>query len=1099
MGGLGSSLGRRAKPTWARRVIPAVVASSSRNGPSESEEATMSAELKEMMIIEVNYGKGKDDILVHFGDDPTVLAQKFVAEHNLKPSAVGKIAGHIDSTMKAFQSSNTEMRPQSPSIGNEDEIRVNDFNSSHNNNIPQYQQPPSENIDRITPNKGNNTTATTPIATPLPVSPIKKVTPSSAPKTTDNVMNQSNINAAEINRSGDPNKGLELIRQAQERIAARKNAAANNIPTKVSVSNSVAPTMHSTNSNENHIKANSTSAYVTKPNIVVDKPKAPSIYSNESSNIDDKERMYSRLKLEYSSVGGSTIAASSQGSNKSDAPKPVSSSLGLNSRTKSKASPTKPKSSDRLYRHALMLQQRKNNMIKKASNDMAEKLKTEKFKLNSKSKEIISNPTVGMKYKYSEGDTLERFYQEGVKEIKNRKNAIERPTRIETWTCSKCGNLNTYICHSDDDLLNEKHLECCNQYCKFVQPFITSKPINVPVVQGSADVREACRRRWTSTTGENSLHELLYADSHGQNAKLDVLRQQWAEIDSWCTFKPIISEGSEQILKAVVDSDDGGENAIDTNGINDNRINVPLGKYFTLPVTERLTKYNLKPDHPSQEKNYIDMILSNPNVQLEKNKHIRNEDDISRFVNKMAYEYRKRQAKRQAAQREANLRDPKSGKPFFTPRPNDPDIHPRTKQVRSPGTLAKIDESNKAIQARVSQRKTASDGSTLDIHDYLLKCHEEIQRRKNYIEHKSSEIYINSIDMKQASALPQSDIILKDALARSIEEMYRLLLATIKYDEMFPNVNSSDKAKADAICKLSAGLENWHLQQLDLAKVHPSMMITEVKSLIIDIKDEKAHAGKFESLIVSFDEFCELVRKCINRRNGPGKRYVYVPKKRPDVSIELINKIRKEETFQPVINKTTSTIVSRDTKRTAAPIEELLLEEGKRVKEKVDRKREEKEAEEEKACTFEPAMYRPPKYIKPRYRGVKESVKNYELEKVMSTLPPPPSPRKPLSRKPLSDNSQNSSLIDDSMDDSIANSVNRRASGLISHKNSKAINVVRQAVKEFTGLISDTIRTIIPPLPAEIYKMKQHETKENGYVENDLAQSTSITGGRDLE
>ncbi len=1033
----------------------------------------MSAELKEMMIIEVNYGKGKDDILVHFGDDPVDLAKKFVADHNLKASAVDKIAGHIDSTMKAFQSSNTEMRPQSPSIGNEDDLLVNNHSSSHSN-IVQYQQPPSENVDRITPNKGNNVPVTK--STPLPVSPIKKVTPVPAPKTTDTATNQ-NV-TSEVNRSGDPNKGLELIRQAQERIANRKKANTQS-PESTILSNTsnVAPSVSSMNSNHNHVKSSPTNASTIKPNVVVDRPKAPSVYSYESSNIDDKERMYSRLKLEYSSLAGSsTIGASSQGS-RSDAPKPVSSSLGINSRNKAKVSPTKPNPNDRLYKHALLLQQRKNNLMKKASNEMDQKLKTEKFKLNAKSREIISNPTVGIKHKYSDGDALERFYQEGVKEVKNRKNAVERPTRIETWTCSKCGNLSTYTCHGDDDLLNEKHLECGNEYCKFVQPFVTSKPINVPVVQGSTDVREACRRKWISPTGDNSsLHELLYADSRGQNAKLDVLRQQWAEIDSWCTFKPVISEGSEQILKAVKDGDGGGDNVIETNG-NDDRINVPLGKYFSLPVTERLTKYNLKPDHPSQEKNYVNMILSNPNLQLEKNKHIRNEDDINRFVSKMAYEYRKRQAKRQAAQREANLRDPKSGKPLFTPRPNDPDIHPRSKQVRSPGTLAKIDENNKAIQSRVAQRKVASDGSTLGIHDYLLKCHEEIKKRKNFLEHRNNEVYVNSIDMKQASALPQSDIILKDALARSIEEMYRLLLATIKYDEMFPNVNASDKAKADAICKLSSSIDSWQIQKLDLAKVHPSMMINEVKTLIVDIKQEKTREmeGRDESLVVNYNDFCDLVHKCIHRRNGPGKRYVYVPKKRPDVSIELINKIRKEETFQPAINKTTSTIVARDPKRSTAPIEEILLEEGKKTKEKVEKKREEKVAEEEKNCTFEPAMYRPPKYIKPRYRGVKESVKTYELEKVMSTLPPPPSPRKPLSRKVLDDNSQNSSLLDDNS----VNSINRRASAFISHKNSKAINVVKQVVKEFVG-VDDATRSTVPPLPAELYKLRQTETKENG-------------------
>lgn len=32
------------------------------------------AHLREMMILEVNYGKGRGDILVHFGDDPADLA-----------------------------------------------------------------------------------------------------------------------------------------------------------------------------------------------------------------------------------------------------------------------------------------------------------------------------------------------------------------------------------------------------------------------------------------------------------------------------------------------------------------------------------------------------------------------------------------------------------------------------------------------------------------------------------------------------------------------------------------------------------------------------------------------------------------------------------------------------------------------------------------------------------------------------------------------------------------------------------------------------------------------------------------------------------------
>ena len=33
------------------------------------------SKLEEMMVIEINFGSRKDDIVVHFGDDPTTLAQ----------------------------------------------------------------------------------------------------------------------------------------------------------------------------------------------------------------------------------------------------------------------------------------------------------------------------------------------------------------------------------------------------------------------------------------------------------------------------------------------------------------------------------------------------------------------------------------------------------------------------------------------------------------------------------------------------------------------------------------------------------------------------------------------------------------------------------------------------------------------------------------------------------------------------------------------------------------------------------------------------------------------------------------------------------------
>ena len=72
----------------------------------------------DMIIIEINFGKGKkDEILVKdfLPNAPRDLAKEFVLKHRLKEGAIPKIAKHIEDTIRDFQSKQTEMRPQSPS------------------------------------------------------------------------------------------------------------------------------------------------------------------------------------------------------------------------------------------------------------------------------------------------------------------------------------------------------------------------------------------------------------------------------------------------------------------------------------------------------------------------------------------------------------------------------------------------------------------------------------------------------------------------------------------------------------------------------------------------------------------------------------------------------------------------------------------------------------------------------------------------------------------------------------------------------------------------------------------------------------------------
>ena len=61
----------------------------------------------EMVVLEINFGKGrKDEILVHWGDDPAELARAFVAKHALKQSAVEAINQTLEATINDFKKNN---------------------------------------------------------------------------------------------------------------------------------------------------------------------------------------------------------------------------------------------------------------------------------------------------------------------------------------------------------------------------------------------------------------------------------------------------------------------------------------------------------------------------------------------------------------------------------------------------------------------------------------------------------------------------------------------------------------------------------------------------------------------------------------------------------------------------------------------------------------------------------------------------------------------------------------------------------------------------------------------------------------------------------
>mmetsp|Transcript_24065 Transcript_24065/g.23131 ORF Transcript_24065/g.23131 Transcript_24065/m.23131 type:complete len:2054 (+) Transcript_24065:178-6339(+) len=78
----------------------------------------------EMVVLEISFGKGrKDEITVHFGDDPMELAKVFVSKHSLKNSAVSAICSTLEETIADFAKENE--RDSQKSVNDTPEIHTN--------------------------------------------------------------------------------------------------------------------------------------------------------------------------------------------------------------------------------------------------------------------------------------------------------------------------------------------------------------------------------------------------------------------------------------------------------------------------------------------------------------------------------------------------------------------------------------------------------------------------------------------------------------------------------------------------------------------------------------------------------------------------------------------------------------------------------------------------------------------------------------------------------------------------------------------------------------------------------------------------------------
>jgi hypothetical protein len=268
--------------------------------------------------------------------------------------------------------------------------------------------------------------------------------------------------------------------------------------------------------------------------------------------------------------------------------------------------------------------------------------------------------------------------------------------------------------------------------------------------------------------------------------------------------------------------------------------------------------------------------------------------------------------------------------------------------------------------------------------------------RKKDAEDRAADAIMRDLNANQVKALDTSHQILKQSTESNIEELFQVLLEA--QDEVIQDGNAPPQI--DAAPGSPGTLPGWRTSLLlDLDQINPDMLIPEVGVLLNEIRAHKlqlAHSKSAASakksteedsvseapnMLVSFPSFRKLILQCMKKRDGTGKSYVYVPKKKPDVTLQMIQEQLKEETFRPTIDRNSANLcLKRHKELSDYPIEDLLQVEGERIRSKWESARQERILQASRELTFKPKLYKPPSYVKPKYWGMEERLEDSDGE-----------------------------------------------------------------------------------------------------------------------
>ena len=352
--------------------------------------------------------------------------------------------------------------------------------------------------------------------------------------------------------------------------------------------------------------------------------------------------------------------------------------------------------------------------------------------------------------------------------------------------------------------------------------------------------------------------------------------------------------------------------------------------------------------------------------------HYKTKAEVDQYVDQLTYEYRARQERKRNLANQVLNYDQQTHQKLFQPK----------------------------VEAYTPQHSTVYDSSTKktgapkDIFDDILRRDANALDRKKQREFEKVKEEAMLIKRNQATASHHSKQLLKEMTDRQTNAIFSTLCSIIgSVHQEQANEDDDDEGQEG---------EGEETEQLDLMEISADMLAEEVFSVVHEARNSllrKNHRRplpakpqvasmaivgssamgstgssktpvKEPPLLITKSDFNKLIGHTLKQRKGVGNSYLAVRKKVPVVTLELMEKAQKEETFKPVVNKTSSKLSQHKGGRGTGTrhIADILIADGREAEAKIERQREEMRIKQIKSLSFQPKMYPPPRYISPRYK-----------------------------------------------------------------------------------------------------------------------------------